>query len=76
MLSRNSGFEPIGYVETLREQHASAGDSIIGVDCFECGEKSIKKLGVFESLKSKVNQIKMATELVNMILNIQEVIPQ
>lgn len=75
ILSRNSGFEPVTYVEKLLELHVSGNDHTIGVDCFETGEKSMKKLGVFEALNSKIRQIKMAAELVNMILKIHEVIP-
>lgn len=74
VLAKNSGFEPISYVEKLREAHMSGSDSFVGVDCLETGEKSMKKMGVFEALGSKTRQLKMATDLVNTVLKINDVI--
>jgi len=74
VLSKNSGFDPADYVEKLREMHLSGGDPHIGVDCLETGEKNMKKAGIFETLKSKVRQLKMATNLVTSILKINDVI--
>lgn len=74
ILALNSGFEPIEYVEKLKELQCANNDYTIGVDCLETGEKNMKKAGIFETLKSKTRQLKMATELVNTILKINEVI--
>lgn len=74
VLSRNSDFEAVDYVEKLRELQIANNDVFIGVDCLESGEKNMKKAGIFETLKSKVRQIKMATDLVNTILKINDVI--
>lgn len=73
-LARNSGFESIEYVEKLKEMHCNGNEYSLGVDCLEIGEKNMKKVGIFETLKSKTRQLKMATDLVNTILKINEVI--
>lgn len=73
-LAQNSGFEPISYVEKLRELQLNTGEHALGVDCLEMGDKNMRKLEIFESLKSKVRQFEMATELVCMILKINDVI--
>ncbi|XP_077301412.1 uncharacterized protein LOC143921990 [Arctopsyche grandis] len=73
-LAKNSGLEVIECVEKLRELQIAGNDYTFGVDCLENGEKNMKKAGIFETLKSKTRQLKMATDLVNTILKINEVI--
>lgn len=73
VLAKNSGVEPISYVEKLRETHM-AGNTLMGVDCLESGEKNMKKAGIFEALGSKIRQLRMATDLVNTILKINDVV--
>lgn len=73
-LASNSGFEPLSYIEGLREAQLSTGDHTLGVDCLETGERSMRKAEVFEPLNSKIRQFQMATELVCMILKIHDVI--
>ncbi|ELA41482.1 T-complex protein 1, epsilon subunit [Vittaforma corneae ATCC 50505] len=73
-LSQNSGFDAVEYVEKLRELHISNNEPCFGVDCLETGERNMKKLGIFETFKSKLRQLKMATDLVNTILKINDVI--
>lgn len=74
ILARNSGYDSVAYVEKLKESHISTNDHTLGVDCMELGEKNMKKIGIFESLESKIRQIKMATDLVNMILKVNDVL--
>lgn len=75
LLSKNSGLDAIEYVEKLRELQITSNDPFFGVDCLETGEKNMKKAGIFETLKSKMMQLKMATDLVNTILKINDAIP-
>lgn len=74
-LARNSGFDAAAYVERLREQQISTGESALGVDCHEAGESNMRTAGVFEALQSKIRQFKMATELVGMILKVHDIVP-
>jgi len=74
LLAKNSGHEPISYVEKLTTLHSSETDYSLGVDCLETGERSMKKMGIFEALESKTRQIKMAIDLANVILKISDVI--
>lgn len=70
-LAKNSGYD-YSVIEKLKELNLV--NNKIGVDCNETGEKDMKKNGIYESMESKIRQITMATDLVNMILKINEVI--
>ncbi|KAI5149635.1 T-complex protein 1 subunit epsilon [Enteropsectra breve] len=73
-LAENSGYDPTAYVGELIEAHISSGENALGVDCMGVGERNMKKVDVFEALNSKMTQFKMATELVCMVLKINEMI--
>ena len=48
-------------------------NSAIGVNCLDKGTNDMKKQNVIESLHSKKSQILLATQLVKMILKIDDV---
>merc|ERR1712228_504313 len=64
-LAENSGLDPI---KTLTQNN-----SALGVNCFETGQNDMKKEHVIETLHSKKSQILLATQLVKMILKIDDV---
>jgi T-complex protein 1 subunit epsilon len=74
VLARNSGHEPLLYLSDLRKQQREEKNPCLGVDCLGIGEKDMRKLGVFDALNTKVRQLQMATQLVNMILKIDDVV--
>lgn len=73
-LARNSGLDPIGCSSELRRQQVESKNPYLGVDCLGAGEQDMRKLGVFDALGSKTRQLQMATQLVTMILKIDNVI--
>lgn len=72
-LAENSGLLPIETLSELKSRHTSEKVSTYGVDCMLTGESDMKKHHVVESLHSKKQQIILATQLVKMILKIDDV---
>jgi T-complex protein 1 subunit epsilon len=72
-LSENSGLDPIKTLTEIKARHVSENNSALGVNCFETGQKDMKKEHVIETLHSKKSQILLATQLVKMILKIDDV---
>lgn len=72
-LAENSGLLPIETLSELKSRHASGKTHSYGVDCMLTGESDMKKHHVVESLHSKKQQIILATQLVKMILKIDDV---
>lgn len=72
-LAENSGLLPIETLSELKSRHASGKIHSYGVDCMLTGESDMKKHHVVESLHSKKQQIILATQLVKMILKIDDV---
>jgi len=72
-LAENSGLLPIETLSELKSRHASGKVHSYGVDCMLTGESDMKKHHVVESLHSKKQQIILATQLVKMILKIDDV---
>lgn len=75
-LARNSGYDPVSYLSSLRKQQVEEKNPRIGVDCLETGERDMRECGVFDALSSKIRQIQMATQLVTMILKIDDVVSE
>lgn len=73
-LAENSGFNPIEYVSKLREEQISEQNPFIGVDAGLKGTTNMYEQGIFESINSKKNQLELATQVVKMILKIDDVI--
>jgi T-complex protein 1 subunit epsilon len=73
-LAENSGFNPIEYVSKLREEQISEANPFIGVDAAIKGTTNMYEQGIFESVLSKKNQFELATQVVKMILKIDDVI--
>jgi len=72
-LAENSGLLPIETLSELKSRHSSGKVHSYGVDCMLTGESDMKKHHVVESLHSKKQQITLATQLVKMILKIDDV---
>jgi len=75
-LSENSGLSGIETLSNLRSQQESEKKSYLGVDCLLTGSNDMKQLHVVEPLSSKRSQILLATQVVKMILKIDDVIKQ
>jgi len=73
-LAENSGYAPIEYVSKLREEQVTEQNPFIGVDANHKGTTNMYEQGIFESVMSKRQQLELATQVVKMILKIDDVI--
>ena len=74
-LAENSGLPSIDIVSKVRALHAGSGSSgSWGVDCLQRGTNDMWEQQVYEACSSKVQQLRLATQVVKMILKIDDVI--
>jgi len=72
-LAENSGLLPIETLSELKSRHVQESSASLGVDCMMTGNSDMKEHHVIEALHSKKQQIVLATQLVKMILKIDDV---
>ncbi|EDS27370.1 T-complex protein 1 subunit epsilon [Culex quinquefasciatus] len=72
-LAENSGLLPIETLSELKSRQVAENSTTLGVDCMLSGNSDMKEHHVIESLHSKKQQILLATQLVKMILKIDDV---
>ncbi len=73
-LAENSGLSPIGAVSEVKARQMAEKNPFIGVDCMGAGTTDMRTQGVFETLIGKQQQLQLATQLVKMILKIDDII--
>eukprot|EP00740_Mantoniella_antarctica_P011086 CAMPEP_0181367034 /NCGR_PEP_ID=MMETSP1106-20121128/11095_1 /TAXON_ID=81844 /ORGANISM="Mantoniella antarctica, Strain SL-175" /LENGTH=536 /DNA_ID=CAMNT_0023482569 /DNA_START=32 /DNA_END=1642 /DNA_ORIENTATION=- len=73
-LAENSGLPPIETVAMVKSQQLREKNPHLGVDCKETGTNDMKTQGVFETLIGKQQQLLLATQVVKLILKIDDVI--
>lgn len=73
-LAENSGYNPIEYVSKLREEQVKDENPFLGVDAMHKGVRNMIEQGIYESVQSKKHQLQLATQVVKMILKIDDVI--
>lgn len=74
VLAENSGFKPMQVVSEIKARQNKEKNPFLGVDCMARQESDMKKQRVFETLIGKQQQLLLATQLVKMILKIDDVI--
>ena len=74
ILAENSGLDPISILSGIRSKQLSEKSHRFGVSCMEGCVQDMRKIEVFETLKSKKNQVSLATQVVKMILKIDDLI--
>ena len=72
-LAENSGLAPIDTVAALKAAQISTGNPRLGVDALCTGTNDMQAQKVIETLVSKKEQISLATQVVRMILKIDDV---
>lgn len=72
-LAENSGLPPVPSLSAAKVGQA-AGNPYTGIDCMNAGTTDMKEQGVYEALASKIQQVRLATQVVKMILKIDDVI--
>jgi T-complex protein 1 subunit epsilon len=73
-LAENSGLNAIQQLSETKAEQVKTGITTLGIDCLQKGTKDMKKQRVFETLIGKQQQLLLATQLVKMILKIDDVI--
>ncbi|KAJ3119914.1 T-complex protein 1 subunit epsilon [Nowakowskiella sp. JEL0407] len=73
-LAENSGFSPIETLAEVKSRQATENNSRLGIDCNNKGSNDMRDQHVFDPLISKRSQFLLATQLVKMILKIDDVI--
>lgn len=73
-LAENSGLSPIKTLAEVRKAQIDQENPHLGVDCLQTGTMDMKEQGVFETLIGKTQQLLLATQVVKMILKIDDVI--
>lgn len=73
-LADNSGYSGIEYVANLKAQQAKENNPYLGVNCMRKDTNNMKLQNVYESLALKKQQVQLATQVVKMILKIDDVI--
>jgi T-complex protein 1 subunit epsilon len=61
-------------VSAVRSRQIAEACPYIGIDCMEKGTDNMKDQFVFETLIGKIQQFRLATQVVRMILKIDDVI--
>ena len=72
-LSENSGLNPIRTVSELKSKQISEANPRLGVDCMQSGHLDMREQHVIETLIGKKQQLTLATQLVRMILKIDDI---
>jgi T-complex protein 1 subunit epsilon len=72
-LAENSGLGPIETLSAVKSRQALEGNSRLGIDCNKKGTNDMREQYVFDPLVSKRSQLYLATQLVKMILKIDDV---
>ncbi|CAI2179271.1 7952_t:CDS:10 [Funneliformis geosporum] len=73
-LAENSGLSPIETLADIKSRQVIENNSQLGIDCMSTGSNDMKVQYVYDPLISKRQQFLLATQLVKMILKIDDVI--
>jgi T-complex protein 1 subunit epsilon len=73
-LAENSGLPPIESLTAVKARQALENNPRLGIDCNLTGTNDMREQKVFDPLISKRQQLLLATQLVKMILKIDDVI--
>jgi len=73
-LAENSGLQPIVETTEIKSRQLAENNPRLGIDCNQTGNNDMKNHLVFETLIGKQQQIQLATQVVKMILKIDDVI--
>ncbi|KAJ3052374.1 T-complex protein 1 subunit epsilon [Rhizophlyctis rosea] len=73
-LAHNSGLSPIVTLSEVKSRQVTENNPRLGIDCNLKGENDMREQNVFDPLISKRSQFLLATQLVKMVLKIDDVI--
>lgn len=73
-LAENSGLQGIAEMAKVKAVQENTGNAWHGVDCMQTGTTDMWEQNVYEACASKSSQLRLATQVVKMILKIDDVI--
>lgn len=73
-LAENSGLSPIATLSEVKARQLAETNPFLGIDCMATGTNDMREQRVFETLIGKQQQLLLATQLVKMILKIDDII--
>jgi T-complex protein 1 subunit epsilon len=73
-LAENSGLNALKSLAFAKGEQNTTKTPYFGIDCMNTGNSNMKDKKVFETLLSKKGQLQLATQVVKMILKIDDVI--
>lgn len=73
-LAENSGLPPIETLAAVKSRQVKEKNPYLGIDCMGVGTNDMREQNVYEALTSKIQQFQHATQMVKMILKIDDVI--
>lgn len=72
-LAENSGLSPIHTLAEVKSRQVKESNPFLGIDCLNKGTNDMKQQHVIETLTAKKQQILLASQLVRMILKIDDI---
>lgn len=73
-LAENSGFSPIEALTAVKARQVAEKNPHLGIDCMAAGTNDMKAQNVFDTLIGKKEQFRLATQVVKMILKVDDII--
>jgi len=73
-LAENSGLSAIACMSEVKAMQQKDNNPWSGIDCMQNGTNDMWAQNVYETAASKINQLRLATQVVKMILKIDDVI--
>ena len=73
-LAQNSGLNALKVLTQAKLDQTEKKVGSYGIDCMSTGKTNMKDLKIFQTLLSKKGQLQLATQVVKMILKIDDVI--
>ncbi|KAL5010427.1 hypothetical protein ScPMuIL_012732 [Solemya velum] len=72
-LAENAGLAPIHTLADVKSRHLKENNPRLGIDCLNKGTNDMKTQNVIETLNAKKQQFLLATQLVRMVLKIDDI---
>lgn len=73
-LAENSGLDPIKSLTEVKAKQIEEDNPFLGIDCNDEGTNNMREQNVFETLIGKKQQLLLATQVVKMILKIDDIV--
>jgi T-complex protein 1 subunit epsilon len=73
-LAENSGLNPVKTLTEVKAAQIATKNPRLGVDCMDRGQLDMREQSVYETMHGKICQLRLATQVVRMILKVDDVI--